>query len=72
MDRAADFSRICKLLSASVFTGQDAVMVNPASIRPPASASQAPAALCVNMTVMMPSGFSTRRCSLKMAAIRCW
>jgi len=71
VDRAADLSRMCRLPSASVFTGQEAVMVNPASIKPPASASHAPAALCVNITVMMPSGFRTRRCSLKIEAIRC-
>ena len=67
---AADFSLMCRLPSASVFTGQLAVMTNPARTRPLARASQAPLALWVNMTTMMPSGFSTRRHSAKMAAMR--
>ena len=69
---AAALSLMCRLPSASVLTGQDAVMAKPASIRPFVSASHAPVALCVNMSVMMPSGFSTRRHSAKMEAMRCW
>ena len=50
---------MCRLPSASVLIGQDAVMANPASIRPVVRLSQAPVALCVNISVMMPFGFST-------------
>jgi len=49
-----------------------AVIAKPASISPLVRASQAPVALWVNISVMMPSGFSTRRISVKMAAMRCW
>ena len=69
---AAALSLICRLPSASVLTGQEAVMIKPASISPVVSASQAPLALWVNINVMMPSGFSTRRHSAKMDAMRCW
>ena len=69
---AAALSRMCRLPSASVFTGHDAVMTKPASMSPVVSASQAPVALCVNISVITPSAFSTRRHSAKMAAIRCW
>ena len=51
---AAALSLICRLPSASVLTGQDAVTANLASMRPVVSASQAPVALWVNMSVMMP------------------
>ncbi len=40
------------------------------SMSPPARASQAPVALWVNMSVITPSGFSTRRHSAKIRAIR--
>ena len=60
------------LPSASVLIGHEAEIVKPASIRPLVSASQAPVALWVNIRVMMPSGFSTRRISAKIAAMRCW
>ena len=69
---AAALFRMCRLPSDSVLIGHDAVMANPASISPVVSASQAPVALCVNISVMMPSGFSTRRHSAKIAAIRAW
>ena len=49
---AADFSLMCRLPSASVLIGQEAVMTKPALTKPVASASQAPLALWVNMTVM--------------------
>ena len=64
---AADLSLMCRLPSASVLIGQDAVMAKPASISPLVSASHAPVALWVNISVMMPSGFSTRRHSAKIA-----
>ena len=51
---AADLSLMCRLPSASVLIGQDAVIVKPASISPLVSASHAPVALCVNISVMMP------------------
>ena len=57
---AAALSRMCRLPPASVLMGHDDVIVNPASINPVASASQALVLWCVNITVMMPSGFSTR------------
>ena len=69
---AAALSRMCRLPPASVLSGHDAVIANPESIRPVVSASHAPVALCVNISVMMPSGFSTRRHSAKIAAIRSW
>jgi len=53
-----------------VLIGQEAVMAKPASISPLVSASQAPVALWVNIRVMIPFGFSTRRHSAKMDAIR--
>ena len=67
---AAALSLMCRLPSASVLIGQEAVMAKPDSISPLVSASQAPVALWVNISVMIPSGFSTRRHSAKMAAIR--
>ena len=69
---AAALFLICRLPSASVLIGQDAVMAKPASISPLVSASQAPLALCVNIRVMTPSGFSVRRHSAKMDAMRSW
>ena len=63
---------MCRLPSASVLIGHDAVMTKPASIRPFVSASQAPVALCVNISVITPSGFSVRRHSAKIDAIRSW
>ncbi len=69
---AADFSLICKLPSASVLIGQEAVITNPAFTSPVASASHAPLALCVNMTVITPFGLMTRRHSVKIAAMRSW
>jgi|SRR5271166_2827072 len=48
---------------------QHAVMMKPASIRPFVRASHALVSLCVNITVMMPVGFRTRRRSAKIAAI---
>jgi hypothetical protein len=67
---AADLSLMCREPSASVLIGQLAVITKPASIRPLVKASQAPVALWVNIRVMMPSGFRTRRHSVKMAAMR--
>ena len=55
---------------ASVLIGHEAVMLKPASISPVVSASQAPVALWVNIRVSTPSGFSTRRHSVKIAAMR--
>ena len=69
---AADFSLMCRLPSASVLIGQEAVMTNPAFTSPVARASQAPLALWVNMTVITPCGLMTRRHSVKIAAIRSW
>ena len=69
---AAALSRMCRLPPASVLIGHDAVIANPASMSPVVSASQAPVALWVNISVMMPSGFSTRPHSAKIAAIRSW
>ena len=69
---AAALSLMCRLPSASVLTGHDAVMTKPASMSPVVSASQAPVALCVNISVITPSAFRTRRHSAKMAAMRCW
>ena len=67
---AADLSLMCKLPSASVLIGQEAVIVKPAFIRPVVSASQAPVALWVNISVSTPFGFNTRRHSVKIAAMR--
>ena len=69
---AAALSLMCRLPSASVLMGQDAVMVKPASISPLVSASQAPVALWVNIRVRMPSSLSTRLHSVKMAPMRSW
>ena len=69
---AAALSLMCMLPGASVLIGHDAVIVNPAVISPVVNASQAPAALWVNIRVMMPSGLRTRRHSAKMAAMRSW
>lgn len=63
---------MCKEPSASVLIGQDAVTAKPACISPVVSASRAPVALCVNIKVMMPDGFRTRRHSAKMRAIFSW
>ena len=67
---AAALSLMCILPSASVLIGQDAVMAKPASINPLVSASQAPVALWVNISVIRPSAFSVRRHSAKMEAMR--
>jgi hypothetical protein len=72
VELAADLSLMCSEPSASVLIGHDAVIMKSAAIRPLVSASQAPVALWVNIRVMMPSGFSTRRISAKMACIFCW
>ena len=69
---AAALSLMCRLPPASVLIGQEAVIRNPAAIRPVVRASQAPVALWVNIRVMMPSGFRTRLHSLKIAAMRSW
>ena len=56
---AAALSLMCMLPGASVLIGHDAVILNPASMRPVVSASQAPAALWVNMRVITPFGLRT-------------
>ena len=63
---------MCRLPSASVLIGQEAVIVKPASISPLVSASQAPVALCVNISVMMPFGLARGGISAKMGAMRSW
>ena len=69
---AAALFLMCRLPSASVLMGHDAVIAKPAAISPVVSASQAPVALCVNIRVITPSGFKVRRHSAKMDAIRAW
>ena len=69
---AAALFLMCRLPGASVLIGHDAVILKPASISPTVSASHAPVALWVNMSVMTPSGLSTRRHSWKIAAMRSW
>lgn len=70
VEEAAALPFWCIEPSASVSTGQEAVIANPASISPVASASQAPVALWVNISTMIASGFETRRHSSKMRCMR--
>ena len=69
---AAFLFLMCSPPSDSLLTGQLAVMSKPAVTSPVASASQAPEALWVNMSVITPSGLRTRRHSAKIAAIFSW
>ena len=71
VERAAARSFIWMELSASVFTGQVRVIRKPDSISATVRASHASVSLCVNITVMIPSGLMTRRHSLKISAIFC-
>ena len=71
---AAALSLMCKLPSASVLIGHEAVMArSPPRSGQWSSASHAPVALCVNIRVITPFGLQgTRRHSAKIEAMRSW